>query len=593
MTPQIAEVPATMSSFHSKRSRPTSRPDAGDVVPFLPVAGAPQSSSGATNPTLISTNPTLLLPTIEPPGDEMADAEVWASRAPASPVAPDVLEWRQQSDQLQGTTEDLWSTSTGQRPTQGTWESPTDSGSSGFLVSDTPAAQVEPTPTQHHAAAGWLPRANVPYVDPLRPLSVTIAQAIERYFVEQGETLAGERTPERIEAVRRLALRYLRGDRTIAEKVPDAAEGERLLAAVVDEVLGFGPLDPLLRDESVSEIMVTGPHMTYVEQQGRLHEVPVHFLDDAHLMRIIARLLKPLDLTVSPASPIAEGRLPDGTYLNVVIPPSAATGPTLTIRRAVRRLFSLEQLVRIDAMSLHIADFLRLCVASRLNTIIAGSAGTGKTTLLNALASTIDDHERIVIIETFPELQLHQRHIVPLEACPAGTSGGSGAVTVRELVANALHMHPERIIVGECRGSEALGILQAMTTGYDGTITTVRANDPRDALRRIETLAMTGGIAMPAIAVRQQIATGVDLIVFCARLRDGTRRVTHVTEVAGMDGETITTHDLFIFREAGFDMATGRMRGEFIATGARPHFASRIEDRAATMFPPNYTQRSA
>ncbi len=583
-------------SFQPRSRRIANRPHDADAVPSHSFQ-EPARNSARHRPEppatdQMASNPTIMLPQMTPAHDGFADADEWVTHAALPSVTPDVLEARREADPLRTGTRDLWSTSAPDRPLQGTWE--TESSTSDFLVLDT--TQM-PAQTGHSIATAstvggqapqWSMRNGVPFEDPLCPLSVRISAAIERHLAEHIDATA-ERTPERIEAVRRLALNYLSHDRAAAEAVSDTAEAERLLVAVVDEVLGYGPLDPLLRDESVSEIMVTGPRMTYVEQHGRLHEVPVHFEDDAHLSRIVAKLLRPLGLAVSATSPIAEGRLGDGTYITVVVPPSAATGPTLTIRRAVRRTFSLEQLVRIDMLSLHMADFLRLAVAARLNVVIAGAGGTGKSTLLNAMAATIDESERIVSIETLPELQLRQRHIVPLLARTAQAEGA----TARELLASALRMRPERILLGECRGSEAFGLMQAMTAGFDGTMTTIAATTPHDALQRIEAMCLAGGVPLPALAARRQLATGIDLITQCARLRDGTRRVVAVTEVDGMEGDAIVTRELFAFREQGLDMGTGRLRGDFAATGARPHFAARIEEVAASIFPPFYNARGA
>lgn len=567
-------------------------------------AHAPEG--GATDASQVTNNPTIRL-------GQHDEGDTWLH----DPAA-DTLDGSYPSHPLRAATEDLWALSS----THGTWHSTPGEGQSDFLVLEphisaftggdattTPgraqggtviplaastlaasiplvAPSASAPPASSSAGSSWSARTNLPYDDPLRRLSLEIQTAIEQHLVQQGEALPLERTPERADLIRRLTLNYLRHDRAAAETIPDATEAERLIAAVSDEVLGYGPLDPLLRDDSVSEIMVTGAQMTYVEQGGRLHEVPVHFADDAHVLRIIHKLLAPLGLVVTPASPIAQGRLADGSRITVVIPPSSISGPSLTIRRAVRRAFTLEQLVRLDALSLHMADFLRLCVSARLNIIICGIAGAGKTTILNALASSIDEHERLVTIEETAELQLHHRHLVRLEAASPHQRGG--ALRKHDLLAHALHLLPERIILGECTGGEALTIIQAMNTGCDGTLATMYANSPRDALHRLEALCLGAGPLLSSLAVRQQIATGLDLILFCARLRDGTRRVIGVTDISGMEGDAIAAHDLFVFREAGLDMATGRIRGEFATTGQRPSFASRIEDAPAPGFAQHY-----
>lgn len=560
------------------------------------------------DPDANTNNPTVVLPNMGG-NDRLDDAEYWAGQPGYG--EPDVVELPRPGFPLRTATEDLWAISS----TQGAWrKSKAGSGESDFLIIE-PALTAQasnppesappitqnagqstpslPTATQsagNSYATSWSSRSTVPNEDPLRKIALTIQAAIEQHLQQQGEMLPMERTPEHVDLVRRMALNYLRHDRVAAEEIPDAAEGERLLCAVVDEVLGYGPLDPLLRDETVSEIMVTGPHMTYVEQGGRLHEVPVHFEDDAHLLRIIQKILQPLNLSVSAESPIADGRLADGSTINVVVPPSAISGPTLTIRRIARRAFSLEQLVRMDTLSLHMADFLRLCVAARLNIAICGVGGAGKTTMLNALASSIDDHERIVTVEEVAELLLHHRHLVRLEAPPAQPKT---PVTLTRLLKNALHMRPERLLVGECQGNEALTIVQAMNTGFDGTMTTLYATAPRDLVVRFEALCLGANAGISSLAVRQQIATGLDLIIYCARLRDGTRRVMSITDVHGMEGDQIVAHDLFLFREAGLDMTTGRIRGEFTATGVRPSFANRLEDNSAQGFPLQYFPRGA
>jgi pilus assembly protein CpaF len=557
--------------FHQGNPRPGDRADSGDL----------NNPYGATN------NPTLVLPVTGTPPPE---ADIWTTNFAMPGVRPDIVDAPRTSYPLHTGTDDLWGMSTPPDVSHLSYRPSTpatpDSSQSDFLLvgprshtiekqspaEETPSASISGAPGH-----SWPVRNAAPFHDPLRTLSVMISGAIERHLTEQNETFPIDRTPEKVDLIRRLTLNYLRHDRTAAEAIPDAIEGERLLAMVIDEVLGYGPLDPLLRDESVTEIMVTGPHMTYVEQGGRLHEVPVHFEDDTHVMRVIHKLLHPIGLTLSPTSPIADGRLEDGSRINVVIPPIAATGPAITIQRLVRRTFTLEQLVRMDMLSLHIADFLRLCVNARLNMLITGITGAGKTALLNAISGGIDESERIVLIEDVSEIQLWQRHVIPLEAGKMHDDQGR-VITTAELITNAQHMHPQRIIIGECRTSDAFALVQAMAAGHDGTIATLYANSTRDALGRLEAFALSSGVALPPVAFRQQIATGLDLIVHCARLRDGTRRIVQITDVCGMEGDTIATQDLFVFREAGLDMSSGRIRGEFAATGLRPSFISRIED---------------
>jgi pilus assembly protein CpaF len=552
---------------------------------YVPHRARAKSGSERTpiDPSQLSENPTVHLEPGGRPG--LGDA--------APPLDADISpdDWP-----LRMATEDLWAVSS----SHGEWRDRSPQSQSDFLVMEPPATTIAGEDAAPDVMAisritknahGTAPRLSAPletmpasssvhgmgYDDPLQHLAIHIQFAIEHHLAQQGTALPLPRTPENVELVRRMTRNYLRHDPAAAEIAAGTAETERLLASVVEETLGFGPLDPLLRDESVSEIMVTGPQMTFVEQGGRLHEVPVHFMDDAHLLRVIQKLIQPIGVTVDADQPFAHCRLADGTAVTVVIPPAAITGPSLTLRRFSRRALSLEQLVRMDALSLHVADFLRMCVTAHLNILICGISGSGKTTLLNALASTIDDHERIVTIEDVAELQLHQRHLVRLESTPPARLAPAD-VSTSALLAHTLHMRPERIILGECQGSEALTLAQAMNSGFDGILTTLYANSPRDALARFEALCLSAGSSISSPAVRQLIATGVDLILFCARLRDGTRRVVSVTDVPGMEGDAIATQDLFVFREAGLDMTTGRIRGEFATTGTRPSFAARIED---------------
>jgi len=345
---------------------------------------------------------------------------------------------------------------------------------------------------------------------------------------------------------------------------------------VLDELFGFGPLEPFLRDDSVTEIMVNGPQLVYVERKGKLEEVPPCFVDEAHVMRLIERILKPLGRRVDAKWPMVDARLPDGSRVNVIVPPCAVHGPTITIRKFSRKRLQVEDLIAFGSLTPPVAEFLRACVQARLNILVSGGTGSGKTTLLNVLSSFIPATERIVTIEDSAELQLHQRHVVTLEARPADPDG-SGRVAIRDLVINALRMRPDRIVVGECRGGEALDMLQAMNTGHDGSLTTLHANSPRDALSRLETMALMAGMELPVRVIREQIASAVDLIVQQARLRDGSRKVVSVTEVQGMEGDVVVLQDIFTFREEGLDEG-GQVRGQLRPTGARPRFMARLEN---------------
>lgn len=344
---------------------------------------------------------------------------------------------------------------------------------------------------------------------------------------------------------------------------------------VQDDLLGYGPIQPLLDDPSITEIMVNGPEKVYIERKGRLVKTNITFDNEAHILRIIDKIILPLGRHVDAESPTVDGRLPDGSRVNAVVPPAAIDGPNITIRKFGREKLLVEQLIELGSITKYMADFLRACVRARLNIVISGGTGSGKTTLLNVLSSYIPEDERIVTIEDMAELRLDQDHIVRLESQPASMEG-LGSVTIRDLVRNSLRMRPDRIVVGECRGGEALDMLQAMNTGHDGSLTTIHANSPRDALSRIETLTLMAGMDLPLRVVREQIASAVDLIVQTSRLRDGSRKVTAITEVAGMEGETIVMTDIFKFDQTGVGN-NDQVLGNFKPTGIRPMFSPRIE----------------
>ena len=351
---------------------------------------------------------------------------------------------------------------------------------------------------------------------------------------------------------------------------------EALLDEIVDDVLGLGPLEPLLRDDTVSEIMVNAPDSIFVERGGRLYATNYVFRDEEHLTRVIERIVSPLGRHVDEASPMADARLPDGSRVNVVAPPAAPGGMKLTLRKFMRKRLRGEDLVIRGTLSAPALGFLRAAVQAKLNIIVSGGTGSGKTTLLNVLSSFIGETERIVTIEDPLELQLQQPHIVPLEARPAGLDG-SRPITQRDLVRNSLRMRPDRIIIGEVRGGEAFDMLQAMNTGHEGSLSTVHANTPRDGLSRIENMVLMAGFDLPAHAIREQIASAIHLIVQIGRQTDGSRRVTQITEVAGMEGQTVTLQDLFQVEGAGRD-ERGRVTGTLVPTGLQPHFADRFEE---------------
>ncbi len=351
---------------------------------------------------------------------------------------------------------------------------------------------------------------------------------------------------------------------------------QQLTQEVLNEVLGYGPIQPLLDDPDVSEIMVNGPKKVYIEKKGRLTKTGVIFDNNEHVMRIIDRIILPLGRRVDADSPTVDARLPDGSRVNAIIPPVALDGPTITIRKFRKDKLSVQQLVEFGTITAPMAEFLRACVVSRLNIVISGGTGSGKTTLLNVLSGMIPADERILTIEDAAELQLQQDHIVRLETKSASLEG-KGMVSIRDLVRNALRMRPDRIIVGECRGGETLDMLQAMNTGHDGSLTTVHANTPRDALSRMETLVMMAGMEMPLKVIRQQISAAIDLIIQQTRLKDGTRKVTAVTEVAGMEGETVVLTDIFRFEQTGMT-PEGKIIGGIKPTGIRPLFTPRLEN---------------
>jgi pilus assembly protein CpaF len=359
-------------------------------------------------------------------------------------------------------------------------------------------------------------------------------------------------------------------------------ERARLFEQIAAEILGFGPLQPLLEDDTITEIMVNGPKNVYIERKGRLHRVPITFENNDHVMRIIDRIVAPLGRRIDESSPYVDARLPDGSRVNAVIPPISLVGPTLTIRKFSRNPITVDQLIQFGSITAEAVQFLKACVEARLNILISGGTGSGKTTLLNVMSSFIPDDERIITIENAAELQLRQEHVVTLESRPPNIEG-RGEITIRDLVINSLRMRPERIIVGECRGGETLDMLQAMNTGHDGSMTTAHANTPRDALARIETMCLMAGMDLPVRAIREQVSSAVDVICQQERMRDGTRKVTTVTEVSGMEGEVITMTDIFVFEQTG--MENGKIMGRIRPTGLRPKFMDKIETAGINLPP--------
>ncbi len=352
-------------------------------------------------------------------------------------------------------------------------------------------------------------------------------------------------------------------------------EAQQLERDVVNELVGFGPIEPLLDDPTITEVMVNGPDHVYIEQKGRVLETPIHFDDEAHVYRVIDRIIRPLGRRVDRKWPMVDARLPDGSRVNVIIPPSAIDGPTLTIRKFSKKKLQIEDLMQLGSLTPPMSEFLHACVVSRLNIIVSGGTGSGKTTLLTVLSNFIPEDDRIVTIEDSAELHLAKPHVVRLEARPPDPDG-TGRVTIRDLVVNSLRMRPERIIVGEVRDAAALDMLQAMNTGHDGSLTTLHANTPRDTISRLETMALMAGIDFPIKVIREQIASAIDLIVQTSRMRDGSRKIVQITEVQGMEGDVVVMQDVFRFVERGVD-ASGKVIGETQTTGIRPKFTPRLE----------------
>src|ERR1043165_607983 len=352
------------------------------------------------------------------------------------------------------------------------------------------------------------------------------------------------------------------------------AERTRMLEQITDEIVGLGPLEPLLRDESITEVMVNGPRQVYIERSGKLELTNITFQNDEHVMRIIDRIISPIGRRVDESSPMVDARLVDGSRVNAIIPPLSLVGPVITIRKFSASPFTVDDLVRFGTATPDMFDFLRACVEARLNIFVSGGTGSGKTTTLNVLSSFIPNDERIVTIEDAAELQLRREHVVTLESRPPNIEG-KGAIPIRELVRNSLRMRPDRIVVGECRAGEALDMLQAMTTGHDGSLSTGHANTPRDMLARLETMVLMAGVDLPVRAIREQISSAVDLIVHQSRLKDGTRKITAITEVQGMEGDVIVMQDVFQFDQTG--VIDGKIQGRLKPTGIRPKFVEQFE----------------
>jgi pilus assembly protein CpaF len=412
-----------------------------------------------------------------------------------------------------------------------------------------------------------------PRLEQPRPQYIELKSNVHRKLLNRLnlETLASAERSRAEAEIRSLVFELI-----AEESVPlSMSERDAVLGDIIDEVFGLGPLEPLLRDTSVSDILVNTYKHVYVERGGKLERLPTTFQDDKHLMRVIDRIVSGVGRRVDDSSPMVDARLPDGSRVNAIIPPLAVDGPLLSIRRFPAERLKAEDLVALRAMTRPMLEFLEHCVRARLNAIISGGTGAGKTTLLNVLSGFISERERIVTIEDAAELQLHQEHVARLETRPPNVEG-KGAIRQRQLVINALRMRPDRIVVGEVRGEEALDMLQAMNTGHDGSLTTVHANTPRDALTRIETMISMGAMNLPERAMRQQIASAVQIVIQQSRMSDGTRKVTSVSEITGMEGDVITMQEVFTFEKLGVT-AEGKVIGRFRATGVRPKVCERLK----------------
>ncbi|ODQ96799.1 pilus assembly protein CpaF [Dietzia alimentaria] len=434
------------------------------------------------------------------------------------------------------------------------------------------------TSTSSTKTAGSAP-ADDPTADPLVALKERAANAL---FERIGARLNNPSlTEEQLHAMVRSELNKVVEDET----VPLTSDQRvRLITDVQADVLGHGPLEKMLDDPEITEIMVNGPDMIFVERAGQLTRHPSRFASEEHLRQVIERIVSRIGRRVDESSPLVDARLADGSRVNAVIPPLAVNGSSLTIRKFSKDPFKVHDLIRFGTLTPEMSELLQACVEARLNIIVSGGTGSGKTTLLNVLSSYIPEGERIVTIEDAVELQLQQDHVVRLESRPANIEG-RGEITIRELVRNSLRMRPDRIVVGEVRGGETLDMLQAMNTGHDGSLSTVHSNSPRDAIARLETLVLMAGMDLPLRAIREQIASAVDVIIQLTRLRDGTRRVTAVTEVQGMEGQTVTLQDAFLFDYSAGLGPDGKFLGKPLATGVRPRFTDRFNELGITLSP--------
>ncbi len=463
---------------------------------------------------------------------------------------------------------------------------PTDATTAPPITAVAPPLPTPPAPTTPGAPPSepYLATTGAGIEDALAPVDEQRMLELSLWIVDRIQASLGaqtelKRTPETERQLQeRFARIYQQADVNLG-----AEQVKQLFTMVCDELMGFGPIQHLLNDDTVSEVMVNGPQHVYIEQKGRLKLTSVRFANDEHVLKVIDRIIRPLGRRIDRKWPMVDARLPDGSRVNAIIPPCAIDGSTITIRKFAKNKLKVDDLIRFGSMTPEMAEFLRACVISRLNIVVAGGTGSGKTTLLNVLSNFIPEEERIVTIEDSAELQLAQDHVVRLESRPPEVDG-SGRVTIRDLVINSLRMRPERIVIGECRGGETLDMLQAMNTGHDGSLTTLHANTPRDALARMETMALMAGMDMPLKVIREQIASAIDVIVQQTRLEDGQRKVAYITEVQGMEGDTVVLQDIFKLEILG-KAPDGKIQAELRPTGVRPRFTPRLEARGFKLPP--------
>ena len=443
-------------------------------------------------------------------------------------------------------------------------------------------AEEEVFEDSHEAA----PQVDEAKEDPFRELRRSVQEQIQNELLKRMDmkqlTLQGV-DKDGLEATARTKIRQIIAEVVANGRMPQEIDSTRLEEDVFNEAMRLGPLEELLADESVSEIMVNGPHKVYIERKGKLVLSDCQFTDDASVLAVIERIVAPLGRRIDESQPYVDARLADGSRVNAIIAPLALSGPTITIRKFSKSALTPEDFIRFGTWTHNAAEFMKLCVILRKNIIVAGGTGSGKTTLLNLLSGYIPSNERIVTVEDAAELRLQQPHVVRLEARPPNIEG-KGAVTIRDLVKNCLRMRPDRIIVGECRSGEALDMLQAMNTGHDGSLTTVHANSPRDVISRLETMVMMSGMELPSKAIREQIASAVDIIIHESRLSDGSRKVVAITEVTGLEGSQIVMQDIFTFCQTGIG-ARGRIEGAYRPTGAMPTFFDQLAGRGFTVDP--------